>query len=265
MQDFINVNRKAWDQKVSIHMASDFYDVNGFIQGDTSLRKLEIPLLLPFEGQRILHAQCHFGMDTLSMERMGMSATGVDFSEEAIKQAKILAKQVKLSSNFICDDVLTLEKVPDQSFDLVYSSYGVVGWLNDLTKWASNLFSKLRSGGSLLLVDFHPFIWTLDDDFKGFYYDYFKGDPIVEQEEFTYTDDKKETPLNAKTISWNHSLSEIFQALRKAGFIVTDFDEYDYSPYPCFPHLKKRAEQEYIFEHIQPRIPMVYHIRAEKK
>ena len=265
MYDFIEINRKAWDQKVAVHMASDFYDVNGFKQGDTSLRKIEIPLLLPFKGQRILHAQCHFGLDTLSMERMGMQVMGVDFSEEAIKQAQILAEQVELSSDFICDDVLTLEKVPNETFDLVYSSYGVVGWLNDLTKWASNLFSKLRSGGSLLLVDFHPFIWTLDDDFKGFHYDYFKGAPIIEQEEYTYTDDKKEIPLNTKTVSWNHSLSEIFQALKKAGFIITDFDEYDYSPYPCFPHLKKRAEQEYVFEHIQPRIPMVYHIRAEKK
>jgi hypothetical protein len=37
MQGFIDINRKAWDQKVAVHISSDFYDVNGFKQGDTSL------------------------------------------------------------------------------------------------------------------------------------------------------------------------------------------------------------------------------------
>lgn len=264
MEDYIDVNRKTWDQKVGVHVESEFYNVKGFLSGENSLRKIELPLVQSIAAKDILHSQCHFGLDTLSLARLGLNVTGVDFSDEAIIKAKALAEQTDLPVNFVCDDVMKLIKIPNNAFDLVFTTYGVLGWLHDLKIWAQNMYSKLRSGGTLLLVEFHPYVWSLDDEFKVPHYDYFKSEAIVENVEFTYADVEKAKALNTQTVTWNHSISEVYQALKNAGFQIADFNEYDFSPYPCFPNVMERADQEFVFEHLKSLIPMAYHIQAVK-
>lgn len=66
MEDYIDVNRKTWDQKVGVHMESEFYNVKGFLLGENSLRKIELSLVQSIAAKDILHSQCHFGLDTLS-------------------------------------------------------------------------------------------------------------------------------------------------------------------------------------------------------
>ncbi|HLU86806.1 MAG TPA: class I SAM-dependent methyltransferase [Taishania sp.] len=133
---YISVNKQAWNDQVDIHLKSDFYDLKGFIQGNTSLKEIELPLLGDISGKSILHLQCHFGQDTISLQRMGASATGVDFSDKAIEAAKQLNSQLNLKTQFICCDVYELPKLLNQQFDIVFTSYGTIGWLPDLDKWA---------------------------------------------------------------------------------------------------------------------------------
>ena len=39
-------------------------------------------------GKRLLHLQCHFGLETLSWARLGATVTGADFSERAVRLVK---------------------------------------------------------------------------------------------------------------------------------------------------------------------------------
>ena len=86
--DYLSVNRQGWDSRVQTHMMSDFYDVAGFLAGNSSLQEIELAAL-NVEGKSLLHLQCHFGLDTLSWARLGAKVTGVDLSGAAIEQAKL--------------------------------------------------------------------------------------------------------------------------------------------------------------------------------
>ena len=134
--DYININKRLWNEKTDIHYKSDFYDVNAFINGKDSLNPIETELLGNIEGKKILHLQCHFGQDTISLARHGASATGVDFLERAIEKARQLNEQLGTNARFIQSDVYKLPEILDEKYDIVYTSYGVISWLPDMKKWA---------------------------------------------------------------------------------------------------------------------------------
>lgn len=88
--NYIDINKKLWNKKTEVHYDSDFYDVDSFIKGKDSLNSIEIGLLGKIKGKRILHLQCHFRQDTISLARHGALPTGIDFAENAIEKAKTL-------------------------------------------------------------------------------------------------------------------------------------------------------------------------------
>ena len=77
-----------------------------------------------------MHLQCHFGQDSLSWARKGAKVTAVDFSPSAIKAAKALSEELDIEAEFIESNVLTLDL--KQEFDVVFMSYGTLGWLPEL-------------------------------------------------------------------------------------------------------------------------------------
>ncbi|WP_203532496.1 class I SAM-dependent methyltransferase [Draconibacterium halophilum] len=159
--DYININKKLWDNKTDIHYKSDFYDVNAFIKGKDSLNPIELELLGNIEGKKILHLQCHFGQDTISLARHGAQATGVDFSEKAIEKARQLNEQLGTDARFIQSDVYKLSEVLNEKFDIVYTSYGVIGWLPDMKKWATMIEHFLKPGGNWCSWSFIPLFGCL--------------------------------------------------------------------------------------------------------
>src|SRR5205823_6131285 len=87
-------------------------------------------------GKALLHLQCHFGLDTLSWARLGARVTGMDFADDAIALATSLADEVGLDARFIRADIYDLPDVLTETFDIVYTSGGVLFWLKDLDRWA---------------------------------------------------------------------------------------------------------------------------------
>jgi ubiquinone/menaquinone biosynthesis C-methylase UbiE len=188
MENYLDINRKLWNAKVDSHLKSDFYFVDEFVKGRTSLNSIELELLGDIKDQEILHLQCHFGQDSISLSRLGAKVTGVDLSDEAISAAKNLAKKCETDTKFIVSDVYELPNILEKKFDIVYTTYGTIGWLPDLKKWAKVISTFLKPGGKLIFVEFHPFIWMFNDDFTEIKYDYFQGEPIIETSEGTYAD-----------------------------------------------------------------------------
>ena len=262
-QDYITCNKLAWNKKVPVHLSSEFYDVNQFIKGKSTLNKIELDLLGNIEGKELLHLQCHFGLDTLSLARLGAKVTGVDFSGNAIEAARALANRTGIDATFICCDIYSLPEYLDHKFDIVFTSYGTVGWLPDLKKWAHIVSKYLATGGTFVIVDFHPVIWMYDNDFKKVTYRYFKDEPIIEEMKGSYTD--RSADIQTRTITWNHSLSEIINSLITQGLSIEAFDEYDYSPYNCFKGLKKIEPGRFQIKKFGNKIPMVYSICSSKK
>jgi 2-polyprenyl-3-methyl-5-hydroxy-6-metoxy-1,4-benzoquinol methylase len=261
-QDYIAINKALWNEKTRYHVDSEFYDVASFIEGRNSLNPIELDLLGDVAGKRILHLQCHFGQDTLSLARMGAHVTGMDFSEAAIDKARSMATEMNLDARFICCDVYKLSEHLDEEFDIVFASYGVLGWLPDMPEWARVAARYVLPGGKLILVEFHPVVWMFNYQFSEIAYAYFNTGPIVETLSGTYAN--KEAALQAEEVGWNHSLHEVLQSVLSAGLQLSSFCEYDYSPYSCFNNLVAIGERKHQVKGLEGKLPMVYAIVAGK-
>ena len=140
--NYIEINRQSWNNRVETHLKSDFYNLEGFLKGKTSLNDIELRLLGDIAGKTILHLQCHFGQDTISLSRLGGRCTGIDLSDKAIDAARRIAAAADADADFICCDIYDLPNHLDKKFDLVFSSYGTIGWLPDLDQWAGIVFGR---------------------------------------------------------------------------------------------------------------------------
>jgi SAM-dependent methyltransferase len=262
-ESYIETNRKAWNKKTGFHIRSDFYDHKSFLEGKSSLKSIELDLLGDVRGKSILHLQCHFGQDSISLSRSGAEVTGIDLSDVAIREARSFALQTNTETRFICCNLYDLPLHLDEQFDLVFTSYGTITWLPDLDLWASIIAQFLKPNGKLVFVEFHPVVWMFNDEFDRVGYSYFNTGQIVESETGTYAD--RLAPIEQEFVSWNHGLGEIFNGLIKNGLEINSFDEYDYSPYNCFKHTWEPEPGMFRIKHLENRIPIIYSIKATKK
>jgi len=262
-ENYIEINRKTWNEKTEFHIHSDFYNQEEFLKGENSLTPIELELLGNVKDKSILHLQCHFGQDTISFSRLGAKSVGVDLSDNAIEKAKEIAQKLNTDTRFISCDIYDLPNHLNEQFDIVFTSYGTIGWLPDLDKWAKIIAQFLKPGGQFVMADFHPVVWMFDDNFEKIGYNYFKSEPIIETIEGTYAD--KDAPINSETITWNHSMSELLNSLLKNNLELNAFNEYDYSPYNCFNETEEFEPKKFRIKHLENKIPMVYSILATKK
>ena len=260
---YFETNKSLWNQRTLVHKTSEFYDVEGFKRRKTSLNKVELEELGNVKDKNLLHLQCHFGMDTLSWAKLGAKTTGIDISDEAIIYAKELSEELNLKSDFVCSNVYDLKENLKGTFDIVFTSYGTIGWLPDLNKWADIISHFLKPNGIFYIVDFHPIVWMFDNDFKYIQYPYHNAAVIEEELEGTYAD--KSAAIKHKSYGWNHSISEILNALISKGLTIEHFNEFNYSPYNCFNNTIKGADGNYRIKGLENKIPMLYTIKAIKK
>lgn len=224
-QDARGLNRAWWDERAALHGQDRLYDTEGFLAGADTLGPEELAAVGDVTGQRLLHLQCHTGMDTLSWRRRGATVTGLDFSEVAVGKARATATAAGLDATFVVADVLA-PHADLTGFDICFASYGVLGWLGDIGAWMRTAAGVLRPGGRLALVEFHP-LFQMPDSFE----------PLVV--DFPYADDGPRTFTAAgsyavpgavttadETVEHAHSLGEVVTAAAAAGFRVDRLTEH---------------------------------------
>lgn len=260
--NYLDVNRDSWNRRTSVHLDSAFYDMPAFLQGKSSLNSIERELLPELNGKSLLHLQCHFGQDSLSLARMGASVTGIDLSDKAIDAARNLATQLNLPAQFVCTDVYSTPDVLPETFDVVFTSYGTIGWLPDLDRWASVVSRMLKPGGTFVFAEFHPVVWMFDDAFTHIRYAYFNEGVLMETESGTYADRNADMQLDYHY--WNHSLEEVLNSLMRHGLQLNTFREYNYSPYNCFQGTEEFEPGKFHIQSLGHKIPMVFALKATK-
>ncbi len=262
IEQYFKTNQETWNKRLELHLDSKFYNLTEFLNGKNTLNSIELDLLGNIEGKSVLHLQCHFGQDTISLSRMGAKVTGVDLSDKAIEKARTLATELNEDVTFINCNVYDLPQHLNQKFDIVFTSYGTISWLPNLNEWANIISQYLKPSGTFVFAEFHPVVWMFDDDFEQIGYNYFNDGPQIEQEIGTYAD--KSSNKTFEYVNWNHSLSEVMNSLLNNGLIIEQFNEFDYSPYGCFNGALEIAPEQFVIDKLKRRIPMVYSIKAKK-
>lgn len=265
MDEFLKSNRKLWNAWTRVHVKSIFYDVDGFKAGKSSLDKIELELG-EVRGKSLLHLQCHFGMTTLSWARLGARVTGADFSDEAIGEARALAQAVGLEANFVCANIYDLPNALQGEFDFVFTSHGVLGWLPDLNEWARVIAHFLKRGGTFYSVEAHPTAYIFDeenpDDLRVRYPYFHIAAPGSSETHGSYAD--RAADIHSVEYYWYFSMSDVINALIRAGLQILELREYDYNSWQMYPFMLQDAEGWWRLPEKFPKLPLMFSLKAIK-
>jgi SAM-dependent methyltransferase len=271
-EDWRTVNRANWDERVPIHLAAPSYDLEPLRIGQGRLHPIEEAELPPLAGLRVLHLQCHFGRDTLTLAQRGAEIVGLDFSTAAIRVAHELAADLRLSerARFVEADLYAAPAAIHEpgAFDLVFVSWGAINWLPDIRRWAEIVAFFLKPGGALYLAEGHPAALVFDDaapkhgHFPGWFVPYFDRQPCVYDDPSDYADPKARL-RNARTYSWMHPLGEIVTSILAAGMNLRWLHEHDRVPWRMFEALVEDEAGMYRWPK-EPWLPLAFSLWAER-
>lgn len=265
MDRYVDANRRGWDELAAQHVQGLSYDVDGFKAGRLSLQRLEREELGDVNGKSLLHLQCHFGMDTLSWAHLGARVTGADFSPEAIRIATNLASEVGVDARFVCSDLAGLPRNLSGTFDIVFTSYGVLRWLPDLVTWAGTIAHFLKPGGRFYIVDHHPVVAMLDEDAtepelrvrRGYFY---RQTP----EEYDPAAVGGEARRSGAWYEWAHGLGEVVSILVDSGLTIIFLHEFAFSEYPSLRPMRKGDDSLWRLPDGFPQIPLLFSLEARR-
>jgi SAM-dependent methyltransferase len=264
MDEMTRANWRRWNEVVDIHLRSDDYRVAEFRGGGADLHPIEAAEIGDVRGKRLLHLQCHFGLDTLKLARRGAIVTGLDYSPKAIAAARQLARDTRLDARFVEGDVYEAQQLIEGSFDIVYVTWGALCWLRDIRRWAEIAAGFVAPGGFLYVLEAHPVTLCMmqrDDRLFRVTDDYFAGTPIAADEEVTYTGDPDKLS-NTRVYNWVHPLGDLVTAVIDAGLTLEYLREHDSLPWRLYPTLIADSDGMWRLPPGQKRLPLSFSLNA---
>lgn len=264
------VNRANWDARVDIHLGSDVYGIQRFIDDPAfvgEVVRFDSAKVGDVAGKRLLHLQCHIGTDTIGWARLGAEATGTDLSPKSIEAARRLSEETGTPARFVEAELYDTRQVLAETFDVVYTGVGAISWLPNIGEWAEVIAAMLESGGTFFMREGHPIMWTLDDerddDLLVIRYPYFETrEPIAWSEDFTYAGEG--VVSSPDTFEWGHGMGETIQALIDAGLRIDRVEEYDFLEWEFGPINQLGDDGRYRLAEGRERLPLMWSVLATK-
>ena len=265
-------NEALWDAWTAVHSTGDFYDLESFRAGGIRLRRYEIELVGDVAGRSLLHLQCHFGIDTLSWARLGARVTGADFSPAAVELARSLADELGFpDARFVRANLYDLPDVLDGTFDVVYTSRGVLGWLPDIRGWARVVAHFLAPGGRFFISEIHPVAEVFENEGVAagelrLSYPYWEHDePLTFSVQGSYADPTADIGEHTEH-GWDHGLGEIVTALIDAGLRIETLIEHPFLEWKVdFLVEEEAGDDRWVLPQGTPgELPLMFSLLASK-
>jgi SAM-dependent methyltransferase len=271
MDDFFAANRLNWADRAQLHATdtTGAYRIADVLGGGDNLGPIEAAEIGDVAGRRLIHLQCHIGLDTISLAGRGAIASGLDFSPEALGVARDFAARAGRDVRFVQSNVYDAPKTLGETYEAAYVTWGTVTWLPDIFRWAKVVGDVLEPGGFLYFADTHPCAAALEQvDGKltpHYAWRTPRESPIPFEDAVTYTGDTREIG-NRRCYNWIHSLSDIITALMQSGLTLEWLHEHDRLPYRLFPMMVP-ADADGLYrlpDEISP-FPLAFSLKAVKR
>lgn len=270
--DWREANRANWDERVPIHLAAESYDLGPLRAGEGRLHPIEAGELGPVDGLRVIHLQCHFGRDTLTLAQQGAEVVGLDFSAPAVAAARQLADELGLSgrARFVEADLYDAPAAVGEpaAFDVAFVTWGALAWLPDLQGWARVVAHFLKPGGFLYLAEGHPAALVFDDasptpdGLPGRFVPYFQREPFMSDDGRDYADEHARL-RNRRTYEWAYPLGLVVTSLIEAGLTLDWLHEHDRVPWRMFAELVPAEGGLYRWPD-KPWLPLAFSLKARR-
>jgi SAM-dependent methyltransferase len=272
--EHLDANRAYWDESADLHRVS--YDSDRLVRDPGALSSIvdrDYGLLRPFlpggtvAGLDLVHLQCHIGTDTLSWARLGARVTGLDMSARSLAIARELASSAGIQADYIEATIAEgAAALAGRSFDVVYTSIGVLAWLDDLDVWARLISGLLRPGGVFFIREGHPIACALDTDAPvgelRLAWPYFDAGPIMDESVDDYSSSVPHE--HPRTYEWAHSLGDVLGALLHAGLRIVDFQEHRDLPWRQLSWLEPDGNSFRLPEPQRDLCPLSFSLVASK-
>ena len=269
MDAFKQSNRQNWNERADIHAqdSTGFYAIDAFLAGEDTLYPVERAEIGDIAGRKLAHFQCHIGIDTLCLARRGADVTGIDFSPRAIAHAEALAARAGIKARFVEGEVYDAPELIGSDFDIVYTTWGTITWLDDIRAWARAIAGTLKIGGRFYFADTHPgaaLMEEIDGSLRPTYdWRSAKDHPQRFDAPVTYTGDA--TPLaTAHNFEWMRGMSDVIGALLEAGLALDWLHEHEVLPFKLFPGMVPAGGRMFKLPAGLPRMPLALSLQATR-
>ena len=258
---FTESNRRAWNEATRYHQ--DAKQEKFFREfkkpGYSTLDRVVTAEInrIGLAGKRVGQICCNDGREVLSLINLGAkSAVGFDISDDAINEAKRLSESSGIECEFVRSDVYEISASYDATFDFIYISIGVFGWMPDLEKFFAVVSRLLKPGGDLLIYEQHPFADVFDQENRSeplkIVNPYFNDKPLADDSGMDYWGGKQ---YKGEISYWFfHTLGEIIGGMIRSGIEIRWFQEYDRDISSCWEHIEKTGK----------RLPLSYILLGKK-
>lgn len=259
---FIEANRSVWDDWTQKGDSPAFFKLQRFRAGDEVLQPFELEEIGSVKGKSLLHLQCHFGMDTMAWTRRGATATGVDFSEKSIEMGRSLAADLGIDVRLVCSDVYGLPNELDDTFDIVYTSFGVLAWMPDLPRWAAVIDRFLKPGGIFYVAEYHPFPLVFEESDSIY-------EPTIRHRYFPTQEPQvwsgEEVNESFVVYGWPYTLGDVVSALAGVGLRIEFLHEFPFSESPHIDFLVQARDGTWrLPPDLDGHLPLVFSLKATK-
>jgi len=261
MREYLDSNRRAWNQVAPIHARHNFaHLIEQFSQpGYSCLDKIVTPVMqnIGLDGKRVAQFCCNNGRELLSLKNLGAaSVTGFDISSDFIRQAQELADASGISAQFVASSIYDISASFDGQFDLLYISIGSLGWMPDLERFFQVASRLMAPGAWLVMYEMHPMLDMFEGDEKDdpppLKYSYFRTEPFCDANGLDYYGFSTYEAI--PTYWFHHTLGSILQSCLNHGFTIRQFQEYGHDISNVFAHL----------ENMQVKPPLSYLLVGKK-
>lgn len=228
LQNYARLNREDWNKEAERYQERhrpNLVGSNGLwgpvfgVPGETDLR-----ILGDVVGKDVLELGCGGGQWTVRVARQGAQAVGQDVSDAQVQFARELATaaqiQLPARAEFRQGNAEDLSEWPAESFDIVFSNFGAVGFV-DIDKCFGEVARVLRKGGLFAYSWLSPLFDCLSDEDENqleIVRSYFDRRPLTTESNW---------PDGTRTtyVQFHHTFGDWQQALMQAGLLLIDLIE----------------------------------------
>jgi SAM-dependent methyltransferase len=260
-----DLNRRGWDLISASYQAERRISTDDVHYGPFAPGERELQVLGHVGGKHILEVGCGGGQNAVVLAKWGARCTGLDPSAAQLAHARRLAREQGIEVEFVQGIAEDLGAFPDDSFDLVLSSYAF-DYVADLEAAYREAGRVLKAGGLFVFCLSHPWFqavgWHLIDGPDAALLGNYAAWPVVEDWDWTF-----ESGVNAPFRDHLRTLAQIVNGLIAAGFTLERLIEQAYedagSDVARFPYTDglDPASREY---EIARKLPRTLVIQARK-
>jgi SAM-dependent methyltransferase len=267
-------NRLSWNAVTPAHNSHKVDQAKFLREGGSTLFAEEIELLGDVSGKRVAHLQCNCGQDTLSVAQRGADVTGIDIADEPIEFARKLSEETRIAARFHRSDLLDWFATTEERFDIAFTSYGGISWICDLDAWAAGVARILAPSGRLVLLEFHPMVWSFGRDGR-LTAPYFIAKPIEEAGGVNDYVGEALAPSGfdagmrdfgnpERAVCFQWTIAQIVQSVVDAGLRIETLREYPFANgCEVLDGMKPIAGNRYTMPEGLPAMPLMLGLTAE--